>query len=245
MELARAAIAAGAQGLTWHAGVARDRWNGGLCSSQGEPTAEGQRVAAFIAQQNARTPHSHSHSQPQPQPPQLPQQPQAHSPPQPAVALIVSRTDTRHGLASSLVDPAPPAALELLGLGAAGAAALGADRDAPIARRWFDAVAQALDLARVAWIRVDERVDLAALPVRAFVVPTLTRVDRALWRQLQRLAAERRTIVIGPTLPTLDELGEPLGADATPPRRAGTMRPGSLDDVPGLAADLAALDQKK
>jgi hypothetical protein len=47
--------------------------------------------------------------------------------------------------------------------------------------------------------------------------------------------------VLGPETPTLDELGEPLGADAAVPRRAGFMRPGSVEDVPGLAGDLAAL----
>jgi hypothetical protein len=41
-------------------------------------------------------------------------------------------------------------------------------------------------------------------------------------------------------MPTLDELGQPLGDDSQPPRNAGLMRAGSVDDLPGLAADLAA-----
>jgi len=44
---------------------------------------------------------------------------------------------------------------------------------------------------------------------------------------------------VGPTTPTHDELGQPL-VDA-PPRRIGKIREGSLDDLPGLAEDLAAL----
>jgi hypothetical protein len=45
--------------------------------------------------------------------------------------------------------------------------------------------------------------------------------------------------VIGPATPTRDELGKPL--DSPAPKRIGRIREGSLDDVPGLAADLAQL----
>lgn len=213
------ALAAGATGLTWTMGVARDRWIGGLVAADGAPTGEGHRAASVIAAR-ARLPALRRRVD---------------------VALVVSRADARHGAASSLVDPVPPAALALLGLGPGGAAELADDAEAALAHRWFDAVARALDLAQVAWTLADERADLIALDARAFVVPTLTRVDRGLWRQLHRLAADRRVIVYGPTAPTLDELGAPLAGDLAPPRRAGTMRAGSLDDVPGLAADLAAL----
>lgn len=222
-----AALASGAA-LTWTMGVARDRWIGGLLAADGAPTSEAHRVAALIAAATRLG---------------LPGLRRRAD-----VALVVTRADRRHGVASSLVGPAPTAALELLGLGPAGAAELAEDPAAGLARRWFDAVAGALELAQVAWTLVDERADLTALTAHAFIVPTLTsaggagaRVDRALWRQLHRLAADRRVIVYGPDAPTLDELGLPLGADLAPPRRAGTMRPGSLDDRPGLAADLAAL----
>jgi hypothetical protein len=47
-------------------------------------------------------------------------------------------------------------------------------------------------------------------------------------------------VVIGPGTPTHDELGQPLSADALP-RRVGRLKAGSLDDLPGLAADLAML----
>ncbi len=143
--------------------------------------------------------------------------------------------------ASSLVAPVPPVALELLGLGPAGAAELCTDAAAPRARRWADAIAAALELGQVAATVVAEDAELAAIPARAFVAPTLGRVDRGLWRALARLAADRRIVVFGPDAPTVDELDQPLGDDLAPPRRAGRMRPGSLDDLAGLAADLAAL----
>jgi len=213
------ALATGARGLTWSMGVARDRWIGGLVTAEGAPTAEAHRAASLITAAD-KLPRLRRRAD---------------------VGLVVSRADSRHGVASSLVDPVPPAALELLGLGPAGGAALAEDAGAGLAHRWFDAVARALDLAQVAWALVDERRELITLEARAFVVPTLARVDRALWRQLHQLAGDRRVIVYGPDAPTLDELGGPLADDLAPPRRAGTMRPGSLDDVRGLAADLAAL----
>ena len=72
------------------------------------------------------------------------------------------------------------------------------------------------------------------------IVPTLSRLDRGLAHTLRALAEHKRAIVvIGPGTPTRDELGQPL-ADALP-RRVGRLKAGSLDDLPGLAADLAAL----
>src|SRR5262249_11710356 len=57
---------------------------------------------------------------------------------------------------------------------------------------------------------------------------------------LRALVERRRAVVvIGPGTPTHDELGQPLG-DALP-RRVGRLKVGSLDDIPGLATDLAAL----
>ncbi|MBK7075101.1 MAG: beta-galactosidase [Myxococcales bacterium] len=219
--IALAALAAGARGATWTAGLARDRWIGGLVDAAGAVTAEGRRVGALLA---AIARHD------------LPGLRRVVD-----VALIAARADARVARASSLVAPVPPVALELLGLGPAGAAELCADADAPRARRWADAIADALALGQVAAAVVAEDADLAAIPARAFVAPTLRRIDRGLWRALHRLAADRRVVVFGPDAPTLDELDQPLGDDLAPPRRAGRMRPGSLDDLAGLAADLAAL----
>ena len=195
--LALAALAAGARGATWTMGVTCDRWIGGLVTAAGAATAEGRRVAALLAA-IARA--------------DLPALRRTLD-----VALIAPRADARFARASALLDPVPPAALELLGLGPAGAAELAADPDAARARRWFDAIVAALGLGQVAFAVVDERADLAAVPARAFVTPTLRRVDRALWRQLHRVAAERRVVVLGPEHPTLDELGAPLGDDLAPP----------------------------
>ncbi|HVV86776.1 MAG TPA: hypothetical protein VHE35_27145, partial [Kofleriaceae bacterium] len=157
-------------------------------------------------------------------------------------ALVASRADARHGLASSVLDPAPPIVAELVGLGPAGAAHLGRDADAVTYRRWFAACAAALDLARVPFAIVDESAGAdRLLAFDAIVAPTLRRVDRGLWRDLAAAAAARRVVVYGPEQPTHDELGRPLVDDPVPPRRAGRMRPGSVDDLAGLAEDLAAL----
>ena len=216
------ALAAGARGLTITMAVGRDRWIGGALDERGRVTADGAWVAPLLAalatlgwdglQRRAR------------------------------VALSASRADARHGLASSVLDPAPPIVAELLGLGAGGSAALGRDADAVTYRRWFAAAAAALDLARVPYAIVDESAGLDRLQAfDAIVAPTLRRVDRKLWRDLAAAAAARKVVVYGPDQPTLDELGRPLADDAALPRRAGRMRPGSVDDVAGLAEDLAAL----
>ena len=76
--------------------------------------------------------------------------------------------------------------------------------------------------------------------VRAVVAPTLDRIDRGLAHTLTELADHKRcVVVIGPGTPAHDELGQPL-LDAVP-RRVGRLKVGSLDDIPGLAADLALL----
>jgi hypothetical protein len=53
------------------------------------------------------------------------------------------------------------------------------------------------------------------------------------------IEARRSILVIGPGTPVRDELDQPL--DEPPPRRIGRLKEGSLDDVPGLAADLAGI----
>ena len=215
-------LATGVRGLSWYMGVARDRWVGGALDPDGTP----RPAAAWIAKLCAALDEIGW--------PRL----RRAAP----VALVCSRADVRHGLASSLLDPLPPIAGELLGLGPAGSAELGRDPEAIAHRRWFAAVATALDLARVPYVIVDEGAPLDRfLAARAIVAPTFARVDRALWRTLKQAAEQRRVIVLGPELPARDELGGPLGDDAAPPRKAGRMRPGSLDDVAGLAEDLAAL----
>ncbi|MFN0248892.1 MAG: beta-galactosidase [Kofleriaceae bacterium] len=158
------------------------------------------------------------------------------------IALVDTRADLRFGLASTLADPITPVVADLLGVGPGGPAELGTDADARVARRWQDAIANALELAQVPFAIVDESVSQDELATyRAVIAPTLTRIDRGLWQRLRGLAEHKRAIVvIGPTTPTHDELGQPLPADP-PPKRMGKIREGSLDDVPGLAADLQGL----
>ena len=160
----------------------------------------------------------------------------------PAIALVACRADARFGLASSVIDPMTPVIAELFELGPGGAAELGRDPAAITARRWHDAVARALELAQVPYVIVDEATPSDELArYRAVIVPTHARVDRALWHRLRALAELRTTrVVIGPTTPTHDELDRPL-ADATPARGLGRLAAASLDDLPGLADDLAAL----
>jgi len=158
-----------------------------------------------------------------------------------AVAVVDTRADARFGLATSALDPMTPVVGEMLGLGPGGAAELGSDPAAVTQRRWHAALARALDLARVPYAIVDESATEDELAgYRAVIVPTLDRIDRGLAHTLRALAEHKRAIVvIGPGTPSHDELGQPLG-DALP-RRVGRLKAGSLDDLPGLADDLAAL----
>jgi len=157
------------------------------------------------------------------------------------IAVIDARTDTRFGQATCLIDPMTPVVSELLGLGPGGAAELGTDPAAIVARRWSTQVQNALDLAQVPYVLVDESATAEELAhYRAVIAPTLDRIDRGLSRTLHALAETKHTvIVIGPSMPTRDELDQPL-AEALP-RRVGRLKDGSLDDLPGLAADVAAL----
>jgi hypothetical protein len=158
-----------------------------------------------------------------------------------AIAVVDPRADARFGQASCVLDPMTPVIAERLGL-PGGAAELGTDPAAVAQRRWHTAITRALDLARVPYAIVDESAsesDLAGY--RAVIAPTVARIDRGLALTLRALVEHKRAIVvIGPGTPSHDELGQPLGDDALP-RRVGRLKAGSLDDVPGLAADLAAL----
>jgi beta-galactosidase len=157
------------------------------------------------------------------------------------VAVVVSRADARFGVASSLLDPITPVVAEALGHGPGGSAELGRDADAVAYRRWLAVVQQALDLARVPYVLVDESCSAARLgEFRAVIAPTLDRIDLHLAASLRVVADRKHVVVIGPGTPTRDELGRPL-PDGTLPRRIGMLRDGSLDDVEGLATDLAAL----
>jgi hypothetical protein len=107
-------------------------------------------------------------------------------------------------------------------------------------RRWQQAVCRALELAQVGYVIVDEAAPASELAAyRAVIAPTIDRIDSALAAQLRALADTGTVIVIGPGTPTRDELDRPLAEPL--PRRLGRLKPGSLDDLAGLAADLGRL----
>ncbi len=160
------------------------------------------------------------------------------------IAVVDTEADERYGLASCVIDPLPPALAEALGLGGAGATALGRDPAAIASRMWRLAVCRALDLAQVPYALVAETTPVAELAgYRAVILPTLDRIDHTAFASLQALVSAKQTIcVIGPTMPARDELERPLPALAEAiAKRIGKLNPGSLDDLPGLAEDLAAL----
>jgi beta-galactosidase len=157
------------------------------------------------------------------------------------IALVDMRADARFGLASCAIDPMTPVLADVLGLGPAGAAELSLDTAAITARRWQTAVCRALELAQVPYTIVDETASEDELArYRAVIAPTGDRIDRALWARLRGLAEHKRcVVVIGPHTPTRDELDQPLPEPL--PRRMGRLKEASLEDLPGLAEDLAGL----
>ncbi len=158
------------------------------------------------------------------------------------VALLLTRAEARWAVASSALDPLSPVLGEFLDLGRGGFSELSTDESARLHRHYFIQCIRALDLGDVPYAIVDEELGAAAFSrYRVVIAPTLRRVDRAAWRALHEAAAAGTQIVIGPDVPREDELGEPLAADASPPPGAAKIRRGSIDDLDGLASDLAEL----
>jgi beta-galactosidase len=214
-------LACGARGFNLYMAVERDRWYGAAIDTQGRIEREAswlEPLLAALAEVDW---------------PALRREPR--------IALVDVRADARFGLITSVIDPMTPVVTEALGLGPGGAAELGTDTGAVAARRWLDAIAVALEHARVPYAIVSESAGEDELArYRAVVVPTLDRCDRGLWQRLHALADGRRAVVvIGPSTPTRDEFDVPL--DLPVPRRVGRLKAGSLEDPGGLAADLAAL----
>lgn len=157
------------------------------------------------------------------------------------IALVETRTDQRFGAASCALDPMTPVLAEVLSLGPGGATELGDDSGAVAGRRWHDAICAALELAQVPYAIVDEAATEDELArYRAVIVPTTRRLHRGLAQHLRSLVEHKRaTVVVGPGLPTHDEFDQQFPDPL--PRRIGRIREGSLDDLPGLAADLTSL----
>ncbi len=220
-ETMLATLAWGARGLSLYMAVGRERWYGAAIAPDGTPGPAAAWLKPLLASLTAID------------------WPALHRPVD--VALVVSRADARWGLASAWLDPVTPVVAEMLGLGPAGAAELSRDDGAVRHRRWFAAIQRALQLAQVPYVLVDESCPAERLAsFRAVIAPTFDRIDRGLLAALAVVAEHKRVVVVGPDTPTRDELGQPLG-DAALPRRAGRMRVGSVDDIEGLADDLAGL----
>jgi len=220
MEVTRGILAGGARGLAFFMVVDRERWYGAAVSETGALRPPAEFLRCLLATLRAIEWTSLRRRAP--------------------VALVVSRAESRHAIASSAADPLSPVIGELLGLGPGGAAELAIDPAPARHRRWMDAVAGALDEAGIAYDLVDEEAPDERFAERRLVVaPTLARVDRGLWRRLHALAARGVRVVIGPERPTRDELDVPLGEQAALPRPVGLLRPASLEDRAGLARDLA------
>ncbi|WP_428265108.1 beta-galactosidase [Haliangium sp.] len=158
------------------------------------------------------------------------------------VGVVVSRADRRVALASSAAGPLASILEQLLPPGAVRAAELAQAPDAAGRQRWLDLVEDALVLAQVPYVLVDEAAPAARLAsFRALVVPTGERVDRALWRRLGDLAERGVVVVLGPGRPSRDERDQPLGDGEAAPAGAGFIRARSAEDIDGLADDLAAV----
>jgi beta-galactosidase len=215
-------LAGGARGLGLYMVVDRDRWYGAPISAAGVERPPAGWLASLLTGLRAAEWTS------------LRRRTRA--------AVVLSRTESRFAIASSRVDPLSPVVGELLtrALGPGGAAELARDPAPARHRRWFDAVLTALDRAGVPTAILDEDTgDDAWLEHSLFVAPTLDRVDRALWKRLRAAADRGAQVIAGPERPSRDELDQPLGDDARLPRHLGLIRPDSLDDIDGLAHDLA------
>lgn len=236
-------LATGVRGFNLYMAVERDRYYGAAIRKTGVPETHAAWIRTLTAALvEVEWPTLRRHA---------------------AIAVVDAKADARFGQATCALDPFSPVVAEVLDLGPGGAAELGGDPAAVTQRRWQAAIARALDVARVPYTIVDESASEAELTtLRAVIVPTIDRIDRGLAHTLRALVEHpghpaaapasgggserpsasqlRRTVVVvGPGTATLDELGQPL-ADGIP-RRVGRLKPGSLDDISGLAADLALL----
>lgn len=227
-------LASGIRGFNLFMAVERDRYYGAAISAQGRVEATWiQPLVAALAEVDW---------------PALRRRP--------VIALVDTRADARFGIASNVIDPVTPVLADVLGLGPGGAAELGSDPAAITARRWQSAIARALELAQVPYAIVDEAASEDELAsYRAVIAPTQDRIDRGLWQRLRAVVEHKRApssvpsgaaseprrtiVVIGPNTPTHDELDQPL--DEPAPRRIGKLNEASLEDIAGLADDLAAL----
>ena len=214
-------LASGVRGFNLFMAVERDRYYGAAIDQRGQVEAHASWIRPLLATlAEVDWPGLH-----RPAP----------------IALVDMRADERFGIASCLVDPLTPVLSDMLDLGPGGATELGVDPGAIAARRWQIAITRALEIAQVPYVIIDESANEDELArFRAVIAPTGDRIGRGLWQTLRATAEHKRSVVvIGPATPTRDELDQPLGEAA--PKRLGRLKQGSLDDLAGLAEDLAQL----
>jgi beta-galactosidase len=214
-------LSQGVRGFNLFMAVERDRYYGAAISEHGKVEPHAAWIAPLLASLKAIAWPALRRATP--------------------IAVIHTRADERHGLASCVIDPMTPVLADVLGFGPGGATELGRDAAAIASRRWQTAVCRALELAQVPYALVDEAAsveDLAAF--RAVIVPTLDRIDPRTLAALRALAEARRVVcVIGPQPPQRDAFDHPLASEL--PKRIGMLNAESLEDLPGLAEDLTAL----
>lgn len=216
------ALAGGVRAFNLYMGVGRERWYGGLVDEAGETSPSAEWIAPLLATLRRCKFATLRRSAP--------------------IALVVSRAEERAALASCALPAATPCITDLINLGPGGHAELALDKSCREHARWTKLVQQALDLAELPYQLIDENsLHMLQPDTRAILLPTLRRVDGAVWAALHALAASGMQVIIGPDLPTHDELDRPLGSDSERPRGAGLLARESMADVHALAADLLDL----
>lgn len=213
---ALALLAAGARGLSLYMAVERERWVGGLLAPDGTPAPDAAWAPALLAALRRLDWPALRRRAP--------------------LAIVTSSLDDDLAAASCLVDPITPFATALANLPHPQLAA-----EPSTTHLWLRAVERALERAGIPYdVHPDSASAETLASYRAVLAPFSRHIPRALLATLRDLAEAKRTIVVlGPTPPTRDEHGAPLELPAL--RRVGKMRPGSLDDLEGLAADLTQL----
>ena len=148
------------------------------------------------------------------------------------IAVIHTRADERHGLASCVIDPMTPVLADVLGFGPGGATELGRDPAAIASRRWQTAVCSALKLAQVPYALVDEAATAEELATyRAVIVPTLDRIDPRTFAALRALG-KQPICVIGPQTPQRDAFNQPLAGELPEADRHAQPRIAGRPDRP-------------
>ena len=193
---ALAALMHGARGFNLYMLVDRDRWYGAPLSTEGSRQGKSFEAAAQLVSAVKST--------------------GVLSLDQPVqVALVQVREMERLGLCASLLDPLPPMALSLLGIGPE---QISSDEtfglSVAVAREYarvYRLMAEALDASGVAYHILDSGAPSAALARYALLVlPSFDFMARGFLDRLESFVAGGGALALGPRAPHLDERMEPL-----------------------------------